>query len=571
MATISRRANKSGTYYYLVESARVNGKPRLVKQIYLGTAEKIAQAVKLMSSGAAVPDPRLVTVYDFGAVTALYSVADRLGLCQIIDNIAGKRNQGLPVSASILLAAINRAVAPTSKNTFFEWFDKTVLYKMFPKANAKNLSSQGFWNNMSVLDEERIRKIEDEVTKKVVKQYEIDLECLLFDNTNFFTYLDTANPSKLAQRGHCKQKRTDLKIVGLSLMVSPDHNIPLFHEVYPGNTHDAQQFSNVISKLKNRYQKLGKGECTVTLVFDKGNNNEANIQELINLNPCPFHFVGGLRLSQCQGLLDIPKADFIKLDGTFHNATAYRTLKQLYEREFTVVVTYNPELYKAQMDGVLNNIASCQKALAALQEKLRLRKEGIITKGRKPTAASVIKNVKSILSAEYMRDIFDYTVTSDSGQPLELTFSLNDEHLSVLQERSLGKSILFTDHHDWPNEQIVSAYRSQYHVEEAFKQMKDTKYLSFRPVRHFSDAHIRVHAFYCVLAFMLSSLLNKELEQMGHKISIHHMLDKFQDAQQVVSIFASPSGKPMAKTSYSRFKGVTKEYAEKYDLLKYLD
>ena len=129
MATITKRTNKSGTYYYLVESARVNGKPRIVKQIYLGTAEKIATALERTSSEAAIPDPESVAVYDFGAVVALYSVADRLGVSQIIDDIADKRNQGLPVSASILLAAINRAVAATSKNSFFEWFDKTVLYK----------------------------------------------------------------------------------------------------------------------------------------------------------------------------------------------------------------------------------------------------------------------------------------------------------------------------------------------------------------------------------------------------------------------------------------------------------
>ena len=556
---------------YIVESARVNGKPRIVKQIYLGTAERIAKAVELMSAETPVPDPQLVTVYDFGAVTALYSVAERLGICRIIDDFAEKRNQGLPVSASMLLAAINRAVDPTSKNTFFEWFDKTVLYKIFPNTNAKNLSSQGFWNNMEVLDEDKIRRIEDEITKQVVEQYAIDLECLFFDNTNFFTYLDTANPSALAKRGHSKQKRADLKIVGLSLMVSPDHNIPLFHEVYPGNTHDAQQFSDVISKLKNRYRKLGKGECDATLVFDKGNNNEDNIQELIETKPCPFHFVGSLRLNQCQELLSISKADFIPLDGSFHNATAYRTVKRVYEREFTIVVTYNPELYRAQMDGVLANIASCEKALTALKEKLRLRREGVITKGKKPTVESVSKNILGILSAEHMRDIFDYKVAGEPGQTPELTFSLSDERWSMLQERSLGKSILFTDHSDWSNEQIVTVYRSQYHVEEAFKQMKDTKYLSFRPIRHFTDAHIRVHTFYSVLAFMLTSLLNKELEQMGHKMSIHRMLDKFQEAQQVISVFASSNGRPTAKAAYSRFEGVTKEYADKYDLLKYLN
>ncbi|MCL5780465.1 MAG: hypothetical protein M1119_06030, partial [Firmicutes bacterium] len=40
---------------------------------------------------------------------------------------------------------------------------------------------------------------------------------------------------KLPQRGHSKEKRSDLKIVGLAMMVTPDFNVPLFHEVYPGN------------------------------------------------------------------------------------------------------------------------------------------------------------------------------------------------------------------------------------------------------------------------------------------------------------------------------------------------
>ena len=569
MATISKRTNKSGTYYYLVESARVNGKPRIVKQVYLGTAERIANAIEKLSSGALVLDPQSTTVFDFGAVTALYSVAERLGISQIIDNIAGKRNQGLPVSSSILLAAINRVVAPTSKNSFFEWFDKTVLYKMFPDANKKNLSSQGFWNNMAVLDEDKIRKIEDEITRRVVEQYAIDIDCLLFDNTNFFTYLDTSNPSDLGKRGHSKQKRSDLKIVGLSMMVSPEHNIPLYHEVYPGNTHDAQQFSDIIVRLKNRYKKLGKGDCIVTLVFDKGNNNEENILKLSESQPCPFHFVGGLRLNQCQELLEIPKSEFVTLDGAFHNATAYRTAKRLYDKEFTVVVTYNPELYQAQMNGIVNNIASCEKALENLKEKLQLRRDGQIKKGKKPTTESVTKNILAILTAEHMKNIFDFEVSCEAGQTPAVTYSLNEENWSRLQERQLGKSILFTDHSDWTNERIVSAYRSQYHVEEAFKLMKNTKFLSFRPMRHFSDAHIRVHAFYCVLALTLTGLLNKELELMGYKMSIPCMLEKFQNAQQVISVFAS-AGKPIIKTTYSRLDGISKEYSDKFNLLKYL-
>lgn len=224
----------------------------------------------------------------------------------IIDDLSGKRNQGLSIGDYMLLAAINRAVSPVSKNEFFGWFDKTVLHKFFPNANKKNLSSQAFWDNITLLDENKLSAMEDAITKTVVEKYDISIDCLLYDNTNFFTYLDTSNQSTLAKRWNSKEKRTDLKIIGLTLMVSPDNNIPLFHETYSGNMNDAKRFTEAIDALKKRFVNLGKGTEKITLVYDKGNNSDANIEKLLNEKPCPFHVVGGLRLSQCKELLDIP-------------------------------------------------------------------------------------------------------------------------------------------------------------------------------------------------------------------------------------------------------------------------
>jgi transposase len=113
--------------------------------------------------------------------------------------------------------------------------------------------------------------------------------------------------------------------------------------------------------------------------------------------------------------------------------------------------------------------------------------------------------------------------------------------------------------------------RSQYHVEETFKQMKDEKYLSFRPIHHFTDANIRVHAFYCVIALLLASLLNKEVEQLGQKMSIHCMLDQFGEAQQVITVFPKVGKKKTSNISFSRLNGIVKDYVEKYGLLKYAD
>jgi len=568
MAYIIKRKTKNNTYYYLVHSARVNGKPRIISKKYLGTAEKIAQT---MSGGPAMPEPESSTVLELGAVLALFEMAERLGIRPIIERHVLKRGQGLPVSDSILLAAINRAVMPTSKNSFYGWFQDTVLPSYFKIANRRSLSSQGFWNNIDQLDEKTIRAIEDDITKKVVRQFEIKTECLLFDNTNFFTYIDTDNPAALAARGHSKEKRSDLKIVGLSLMVSPDYNVPLFHEAYPGNKNDAKQFSEVITKLKLRYKKLGFGDCDATLVFDRGNNSEDNIEDILKEDPLPFHFVGGLKQNQCPELLAIPLCDLRLLNGVqFKKTRAGRFLKKVFGREFTVVMTFNPELYKSQIRGVKNNIKKCSQRLKELEESLDKWRTGEVSKGRKPSMKGVGNSVSSILSAEHMKDIFvcDIKMKEDF---VSLSFELCADSFAELRRKSLGRSILFTDHSDWANEQIVSAYRSQYHVEEAFKRMKDTDYLTFRPIYHFTDSKIRVHAFYCVLALLLTSLLNRELAEMGYEVSINKMLDSFQRIRQIITYFPTNDKQNNNDViSYSGLEGMAEVYFNKHKLLSKL-
>ncbi len=46
MASLVAKKKGNQLYYYVVESARVDGKPRIVHQTYLGTAEKVAALVK---------------------------------------------------------------------------------------------------------------------------------------------------------------------------------------------------------------------------------------------------------------------------------------------------------------------------------------------------------------------------------------------------------------------------------------------------------------------------------------------------------------------------------------------
>jgi hypothetical protein len=56
----------------------------------------------------------------------------------------------------------------------------------------------------------------------------------LLGSNNFATFIATANgKAPIAQRGKAKQKRSDLRLVGLGLVVTRDGGIPLTWHAYP--------------------------------------------------------------------------------------------------------------------------------------------------------------------------------------------------------------------------------------------------------------------------------------------------------------------------------------------------
>ncbi|MDR2338353.1 MAG: IS1634 family transposase [Deltaproteobacteria bacterium] len=571
MAHLTKRKKGDKTYHYLAQTVRLNGRPKQQIIRSLGTAENIDMVFSQKDKASLGSPPHHCNIFQFGAEAALLDISERLGVANIIDELVPKRTQGLSVGSYMVLAAINRAIKPCSKNTFHGWFNKTVLINSFPEANEKNLSSQSFWNHMVELDQNTLFAIEDEITKRVVSQYGISTNCLMFDNTNFITYIATSNPASIPQRGHSKEKRSDLKIIGLSLMVSPDYNVPLLHEIYPGNRCDSVQFTHIIDKLKVRLSKISDAKGDITLVFDKGNNSNNGLELLERGDIFKFHFVGGLRLNQCGDLLEIERERYTQLEGeSLARTSAFRTTKEIYGNKFTVIITDNENLRESQLVGLKDNILKCDKELYSIQNALKLREDGIITKGKKRTYNSVEKNIDRILSADYMKKIFSTSVEKNEENALSLRYNLREDQYDDVVNNFLGKTILFTNRHEWSNEKIVSTYRSQFHVEESFKQMKDVNYLSFIPVRHFTDATIKVHGFYCVLAFTLSCLLQLELKRLGYNMTINNALKTLDEAKQSLVFYKSEDSKKYKVVSvFSEATQAAEKYLNEYNLKKY--
>jgi hypothetical protein len=142
MAYLVGKKQGGKTYYYLTESARVNGKPRIVSQQYLGSADEIAQ--RLSEGGPGEPDRS--SHLGFGDIAAVWGMLERLGVVAIIDDVVGSRRSDAAASVGtyIALAALNRVVAPCSKLAFADWWAKTAGERLVGHLPAGALDHRRF-------------------------------------------------------------------------------------------------------------------------------------------------------------------------------------------------------------------------------------------------------------------------------------------------------------------------------------------------------------------------------------------------------------------------------------------
>ncbi len=551
MASLIKKIKKGRPYYYAVESARVNGKPRIVWQKYLGTLDAIVKQREKVRPEV----PREAVLFEAGAVAALLGIAQRLGFLEIVDKIVPKRQQGPSVGEYMLLAALNRALAPCSKLGIGDWYEQTILKRLwrYPKSA---FSSQRFWDHMDRMSEDVIHSIEKELLFRIKEECKLDSKVLLYDTTNFFTFLATANNrASLPARGNSKAKRHDLRQVGLALLVTREFQIPLLHHVYPGNIPDVTLFPMIAQQLINRYKDL-VGNCQeATLVFDKGNVSQVAMERLIVEN---VHFIAALSANRAPELFTIPKDRFLDIP-QFPATKAFTTKEKVWGKTCQVVVVYTESFFTQQLFGLTQNLVKCQRKLAELKQRLRKHQQGK-AQGKKPNLKTLQQQVEKILSPQFIKDIVKVKIFEKNSSP-DLTYALDHSALRQISNERLGKTILVTDQLDWTPPQIIESYRNLAYIENTFKNMKNHHFLRWQPVFHWTDQKLQVHGFYCVLALLLCNLAHKIIQQAGIHISLPLLLKELSSIRQVALLY-SPSSPSKPLITLSRMSPKQKKLAQ---------
>jgi transposase len=559
MASIVKKKKKNRSYYYAVESARVEGEPRIVWQKYLGTVDAIVRRAE----EAAPPKPKETVVFEAGGVAALLRIAQRLGLVELIDAVIPKREQGPSVGQYMLLAALNRALAPCSKLAIGDWYEETLLRRLW-RLPKTAFSSQRFWDHMDRVSEAAIDSVQEQLVARIEEEYGLDRHVLLYDTTNFFTFLATANSrGAIAKRGHSKAKRHDLRQVGLALLVTREGQVPLFHRVYAGNITDVSLFADLAKELLERHDEHAGPDKQATLVFDKGNVCDASMQRFVAPKR---HFVAALPANQAPELIAAPLEDFEDVPG-LPGTKAYKVNHVFWDQECTAVVAYTESFFTQQWAGVTTNLVKCQKKLMDLEKGLRRWRQGK-ARGKRPTVRSVKKSAQAILSAQFMKELFEIRVEEENALP-QLYYALNHTALARLTRQRLGRTVLVTDHSDWTASQIIAAYRSLTNVEDAFKNMKNIDFLHWQPAYHWTTKKIKVHGFYCVLALLLATLARNAAVQAGIDMSIPALLKELTAIREVAVIY--PQGTLAHRKDHltlSRMTARQKKLADILDIAK---
>ena len=552
MASLYPKKIGGKTYWYLREMARVDGRPKMVSERYLGSAADIAAA---MEDREAAVLPERTRHLAFGDVAAGWGVLDQLGVAAIIDEVTGPRPAGqpLPTGTYLALAALNRLVAPCSRAAFADWW-KTTAADRFAKIPASALDHRRFWDAMHAVTQEQLEEISQKIAVRIVEVSGVDVSSVALDMTNFATFIDTGNGrAPIAQRGKAKQKRADLRLVGLGLVVTRDGGIPLTWHAYPGDRPDVTQFPAMIDQLLGRYQAVAAAAgvpaaaADMTVVFDAGQNSEANFAHLATTG---LHYIGSVPASDCPDLTALPASARTVVDkDRFGGLTACDTRREVYGADRRAILTHSPELHESQARGF--DGTTLAKAGRKLDELAATLARGKTRRGKNKVRAEI----EAITRKPWVRRVITWQLDGDQPRDLRLTWSVDQDARAALEEEIFGKHVLITGHDDWPAPEIVAGYRSQSEAEFSFRQMKDTSVVSFSPMHHWTEHNIRVHVFTCVLALQLAHLMRRTAARAGLAMSVRELLGQLAGIGETVLIYPSTGGRPKARRMTTELTG----------------
>jgi len=537
MAHFHVKTKKGRPYLYVREIARVGGKPTVVSQVYIGSPKKVAGLV----SGSGELAIKL-KVEEFGALWLADRISRDIDLVGIVDSEVPKstREKGPSVGEYFLYCIWNRMCEATSKNKLAQWYGRTAIQQIRP-VDLGELTSQRYWEKWDRVSEAALKKIARQFFERIWELESPNADCLLFDTTNYYTFMASDTPSELARRGKNKEGRHNLRQIGLGLLVSRDSRLPLYYCAYPGNLHDIRQFEAVMDEMFGVVCGFDKTKQKLTVVIDKGMNSEGNFSWIDEHSR--IHFVTTYSTYFADDLATMPLDAFepadtkknrrlVEKEKEDDRMLVYRAKGEYWGKQRAVVVTFNPVTERKQSYTLDSKLEAIRQELLGMRTKVRNKEPH----WRKQEAI----HERYLRLCEHFHvpgDLYDLELSQTADG---LAMSFRKDVSAVERKRSMfGKNIIITDNTDWTTSEIVEASLDRWQVEDRFRLSKENDIVAMQPIRHWTDSKIRCHLFSCVVAMTYLRRIELRLNAAG----VHRTVeDVIEDMRYLHSVLVMKDG-----------------------------
>jgi transposase len=544
MAHLYKKLKKGHEYFYIRETQRVYGKPTTINQVYLGTADKVEAA---LGKGGFSPK-------EFGSVFAVNELDRQVDLAGMINEILPpkKRVRGPSLGELVFYAALNRAIAPTSKRQLANWYETTDIQRIRP-LRLESLNSQNFWNHWDRISDSDLEKIKTAFFKKIHALLPAQKHRLIIEAADISAppkpsvFADMPQPDQDFLAEHLAQQK-----IGLALITEWSQGIPFYYQSFSGGV-PVTGFYDHLEHLLGKISNLGVAIEDVTLLVNQ-EMDAAPIIEKIDAND-GMHFIVSCAPDFAPALTEISLKDFRPLPGKRgaqlspvakedEKILFYETQETFWNRPRRIVITFDPKSFHKSYQDLGKKVQRVRKEMMALQQR----------SAQEASRSQAVESIQTHLAQLCQRlkispDLFQLNFVEEKGR-LRLEFQLDHRNMAGVV-RHFGKNILITDREDWGVEEIYDACVTRavlgpelsdgkgIPASRSNGNAKDNRSLfqkALLPLYHWTDSKIRVHLFVCMAALTYLTLLSQRLAAAGITMTPSEAMEELRELRTAIYV-----------------------------------
>lgn len=529
--------SRGHTYAQLVESFRDdNGQPRQRHLLTLGRVdENDGQVDKLLQTllkarghgprDTATPQVQFESALALGDVWALDQLWREIGF----DALAGVFRQArftTPVEQAIRVMVFNRLCDADSKLGVLRWLQTVSM----PGVEPGKITHQHLLRSMDALMDHQ-GAVDDCVAHLLRPLIDEELSVVFYDLTTIRSEGQSVQSGDVRHFGMSKEGVVARQFM-LGVVQTAD-GMPIYHEVFDGNTAEAPTMLPTVRKVLTRYPHIRR----LVMVADRGLLSVDNLADLTRIalpNGQPLEFilaVPGRRYTEFTELLRPLQAAAA--------ASPQETLAEARWEDHRLVMAHDPVRAQEQTALRATRIAALQARAQQLAGKLDGQDAGEVHRGRKLSDSGAKARFFHEVAEAHLSKIVKVDLKSEL-----FTYNIDAQALERAQTMD-GKLLLVTNVADLTPAQIVARYKSLADIERGFKVLKSE--IEIAPVYHRLPERIRAHASICFMALILYRVMRQRLKLAGHHASPESALAQLRRIQrQSVSI---NQGAPIAGIS----------------------